>query len=262
MEFGALKPLLSSLALPPLLMLLGACLGVVLAVRRKRLGLSVIAMSIAALWLLSCHGTAVWLARNALPQFTPLTVSALKASKAQAIVVLGGGLLPDAPEYDSAQPNGTTFARLRYGLWLHKQTGLPVAFTGGLGWAGRGGAAGAKPASEADVVEAMALQDYGVKLRWLERQSRDTAENARLLADLLKRDGITHIALVTNSWHMPRAALHFAATGMAVLPAPMGYVVSEESSLMEWLPSAQGLQASQRVIRERLGLLVAGRAGG
>ena len=257
MELDALKPILASLALPPLLMLLGACLGLLLVVRKKRVGLTIITLSVAALWLVSCHGMAVWLARNAVPQFAPLTLATLKASKAQAIVVLGGGLLPEAPEYGTAQPAAHTASRLRYGLWLGRQSGLPLAFTGGAGWSARQLEGAAKPDSEADVAARMALQDYGVALRWLESQSRDTAENARLLAPMLQRDGIRRIVLVTNAWHMPRSVLAFERTGLLVVPAPTGYILPERSDLMEWLPSATGLLASQQVLREWLALAVA-----
>ena len=53
MELGFFKPLLTSLAMPPAALLLLALLGVLLAWRRKRGGLALAALSLAALWLLS-----------------------------------------------------------------------------------------------------------------------------------------------------------------------------------------------------------------
>lgn len=251
MELGSLKPVLASLVLPPLSLLLLAFLGLFLALARKRAGLLLAAFSLLLLWLLSCHGTAIWLARTALPQFAPLSVSALKAGKAQAIVVLGGGLLPEAPEYGHAQPGAHTAARMRYGLRLAQQSALPLAFTGGLGWS----ADDSVLASEATVAARMS-QEYGVALHWVESKSRDTGENARLLAPLLKRDNITRIVLVTDAWHMPRALADFGREGFVVFPAPTGYVLADRSRLLEWLPSASGLQASQNVLRECLAMAV------
>lgn len=253
MDLAALKPLLTSLVMPPLAPLLLAALGLLLTASKKRGGLALTGLSLALLALLSCHGTAVWLARHALPQFAPASVAQLKTGQVQAIVVLGGGLLPDAPEYGQAQPAPHTAARLRYGLWLARQSGLPVAFTGGVGWA----AQGAQAASEAEVAARVAQQDYGVTLRWLETQSQDTAANARLLAPLLQRDGVQRIALVTDAWHMPRAEALFAQTGLQVTPAPMGFVRPIEGPVLQWLPSARGLLASQQVLREWLALKVA-----
>ncbi|MFZ2386332.1 MAG: YdcF family protein [Polaromonas sp.] len=252
MDFGALKPLLTVLLMPPMAPLLLALLGVLLAVKKRRGGLLLTTLSLLLLGLLSCHGTAVWLARNALPQFPPLSVAALKSSQVQAIVVLGGGLLPEAPEYGEPQPASHTAARLRYGVWLARQSGLPVAFTGGLGWA----ANDAQHASEAEVAARVAQQDYGVTLRWTEAESRDTSGNARLLAPLLQRDGVQRIALVTDAWHMPRSVAAFKRAGLDVTPAPMAYVLPVARGLLEWTPSAGGLLASQQVLREWLGLAV------
>jgi uncharacterized SAM-binding protein YcdF (DUF218 family) len=253
MEIGALKPLLAGLALPPVSLLLMALLGLALAWRNhKKTGLTLASLSVLLLALLSCHGSAVWLARHALPQFGPVDAASLKAQKVQAIVVLGGDVLPQAPEYGESQPGAATAARLRYGIWLAKQSGLPLAFTGGLGWS----AHSTQKDSEAEVAARAAQQDYGMALRWREGDSRDTRGNARLLAPLLQRDGVQRIALVTHAWHMPRAVAAFETAGLAVTPAPMGYVLPVQSDLLEWLPSAHGLQASRQVLREWLALAV------
>jgi uncharacterized SAM-binding protein YcdF (DUF218 family) len=129
---------------------------------------------------------------------------------------------------------------------------LPIAFSGGLGWA----ASAVQQESEADVAGRVARQDHSVTLRWLESQSRDTTGNARLLAPLLQRDGVQRIALVTHAWHMPRSVAAFEKAGLSVTPAPMGFVLPLERDLLEWLPSAQGLQASQQVLREWLAQVV------
>ena len=253
MELGFFKPLLTSLAMPPLAPLLLALLGVLLAWRRKRGGLPLAALSLAALWLLSCHGTAVWLARHALPQFEAVTAAQLKTGQVQAIVILGGSVLPDAPEYGGApQPSAVTAARLRYGIWLARRSSLPVAFSGGIGWA----ADGMQAASEADVAARVAREDFGFALRWSEAVSRDTSSNARLLAPVLMREGVQRIALVTDAWHMPRSVAAFERAGFVVTPAPTGFTRPIESRLLQWLPSAQGLLASRQVLRECLGLAV------
>lgn len=252
------KPLLTALVLPPTGPLLLAGLGWLLAARNKRGGLTLLALALSLLWLLSCHGSAVWLAGHMLTQYPPATVAALHSSQVQAIVILGGGVLPDAPEYGQPQLRAETAARLRYGLWLGQQTGLPIAFSGGIGWA----ATSAQTQSEAALAQRVAQQEYGVTLRWLEDQSRDTAGNARHLEPMLKLEGIAKIALVTHAWHMPRAAAAFASAGMQVVPAPMGFMRANEHFALEWLPSGQGLLASRQVLREWLGLAVARLAAG
>ncbi|MGV8804923.1 MAG: YdcF family protein [Polaromonas sp.] len=253
MELGTLKPLLTSVLMPPLAPLLLALVGLALAFLKKRGGLLLVALSLAALWLVSCHGTAVWLARHALPQFEPVFAAQLQAHQVQAVVVLGGGLLPGTPEYGgAAQPSDNTAARLRYGATLAQAAGLPLAFTGGRGWA----ADSRQRHSEAEVAARVLRQDYRLTPRWLESQSRDTAENARWLAPLLVRDGVQRIALVTHAWHLPRALAAFERVGLSVVPAPMGYVLPLENGALQWLPSARGLLASREVLRECLGRAV------
>jgi uncharacterized SAM-binding protein YcdF (DUF218 family) len=252
MELGALKPLLTSLVMPLASLVLLAAAGLLLAIRHKRAGLFVSATASSGLWMLSCQGTAVWLATAVLSQYPAITVAQLKAKQVQAIVVLGGGIYPQAPEYGQAQPAPATAARLRYGIWLARQTGLPIAFTGGSGWA-----AADRASSEAEVAGRVALQDYGVTLRWLEGKSRDTAENASLLTPMLRRDGILKIAVVTDALHMPRSVLEFERQGLSITPAPMGFVLPTRSAVLQWLPSADGISSSTRVLHELLGLTIA-----
>ena len=250
MELGSLKPILTSLALPPLSLLLLALLGLMLTRKHKRTGMTLVTLALALLWVLSCNGTAVWLAQNALTQYPPAAAAQLQRNKVQAIVILGGGVLPQAPEYGMAQPGTNTAARLRYGIWLGRQTGLPLAFAGGIGH----GASGTQYSTEADVAARVAQQEYGITIRWLELASRDTSDNARLLAPTLKRDGIQRIALVTQATHMPRAVIAFERAGLIVQAAPMGYTLPRRSAMLEWLPSAWGLQASQEALHEWLGI--------
>lgn len=254
MELAALKPVVSGLVMPLASLLLVIIAGLAFAITHKRTGLVLALLASSALWLLSCQGAAVWLATHALPQYPAITPAQLKASNVQAIVVLGGGIYPQAPEYGQAQPGPATAARLRYGIWLARQTGLPMAFTGGTGWAA---ANGLGSSSEADVAGRVAQQDYGFTIRWLEGTSRDTFENASLLAPMLKRDGVAKIALVTDALHMPRSVWEFERQGIALTPAPTGFVLPTRSAALQWLPSADGLSTSTRVLHELLGLTVA-----
>ena len=245
--------------MPPAGPLLLAALGCWLARRRRWLGRGVAMLALVGLWLLSCNAVAVWLGQALLPQFSALppaaVAQALQARQTQAIVVLGGGIQPSAPEYGAAQPSAQTATRLRYGVWLARQSGLPLAFAGGVGWANSNTSA----ASEGDVARAMVTQQLGGTLRWVDDQSRDTVENAQQMQRLLARDGIQRIALVTHAWHMPRSVQAFERAGFQVVPAPTGFVLPQQRTLLEWLPSGSGLQSSREILREWLGLRVAGR---
>ena len=242
---GELKPILTALVLPPAAPQLLALLGALLAWRRLRAGIALVLVAVAAGWLLSCSAVAVALAERLLPQVAPISEPDLRS--AQAIVVLGGGMLDRAPEYATAQPNASTLRRLRYGARLARQSGKPLAFTGGVGWA----SAGSSMAPEAQAATEV-LADFGVQARWIEGRSRDTRENAAEMHRMLSAAGVRRIALVTEAWHMPRAAREFRQAGFDVLPAPTGFAAGQTNAVLSWIPSADGLTTSRHVVREAL----------
>lgn len=251
MHAGEIKMLLGALALPPAGPLLLAALGAVLAAgRRRRLGLALLAAALGLLWLLSCHAVALRLVRVMLPEVRTVQPADVRQAQAQAVVVLGGGVLPAAREYGQAQPDAATLARLRYGIWLGRAARLPVGFSGGVGWSGLGVAG----ASEAEVAQRTAAVEFGAPLRWTEGRSRDTAENAAHMRALMGREGIVRIALVTDALHLPRAQAEFERAGFTVLGAPTGLPTAQERPLLEWLPSTRGLSLSRQVLREFLAL--------
>lgn len=251
MELGTWKPVLSALVLPPAGPLLLAAAGVLAARRWRRLGGTLVVLGLALLWLLSCHAVGALLARGLLPQFQPIAAQQLQG--VGAIVVLGGGVQPYAPEYGAAQPSAATLARLRYGARLARASGKPLAFSGGVGWA----AAGTGVDSEGEVARRVLLQEWGITPRWVDDQSRDTRENAQRIAALLAPQGARSIALVTDAVHMPRALHEFAALGLQAVPAPTQFPAERERGLLEWLPSGEGLALSRHVLRERLALTLA-----
>lgn len=252
MSPGELKPLLTALLLPPAGPLLLAFLGLLLMGRRWLAGAIVSLVGIATLWFLSCNAVGVGLAHTLLPQVRPLNVRGAGIANVQAIVILGGGVIAQGPEYGGPKPNTPTLERVRYGAWLARQAKKPLAFAGGVGWA----AAGTGVAAEADVARAMLRDDYGLELRWSDSRSRDTAENAARMAEAMRGDRIQRIALVTHASHMPRARAAFEQAGFQVTPAPTGFAAPRERELLEWLPSVHGLDLSRQVLREWLAQLM------
>ena len=250
----SLKPFLTALVLPAasgLLLLFALLFWAWRYPSQRRWPIACAATVTFVMWLLSCQAVAIWLSLHLLPQVSPVNADDVKRAQVQAIVVLGGGVENEAVEYGGPTLSPDAMSRLLYGVHLSRSTQLPLAYTGGIGWAGA-----SDQTSEAEVAN-IALARLGLPaLRWQENQSRDTRENALLTAALLKGDHITHIALVTHAWHMPRSVRQFEAAGLQVTPAPMGFVRSDLSSWLQWLPSGKGLRDSGWVIREWLGLLL------
>ena len=247
--------MLTALVLPPVPLLLLMLFGARLTLPRRGLGWLVISISVALLWLAACTGSSRLLSQFVLHPPSALGVDRIRELAALprgtvVIVVLGGGVEPFAPEYGESSLQHPSLERLRYGIWLCRQTSLPLAFSGGVGW----GQKDAKP--EARVAAQIAASEFGQPLKWIEEKSRDTRENAIQTVALLKPAGIRHIVLVTHGWHMPRAmkAFEVAAAGeMRVEPAPMGLAQDLDISILTWIPSTAGQSAVRTLLREILG---------
>ncbi|MFY7863858.1 YdcF family protein [Roseateles sp.] len=255
----ALKPFALTLALPPVpfwgLMLLGA------AVLRQRQawGRGLLLIGFAGAWLSCTEGMGQLMALHAVktpPALSHTQMEALRAEAATqvtlAVLVLGGGIRQDVPEYGSPRLNPITQERFQYGVWLAKQLQAPLAFSGGIGWTAK-----RQIATEAEVAAAMARDDYGQPLRWIEGRSRDTRENASLTVPLLKNDGVKTLVLVTHDLHMPRSLRAFrdaAGQDIKIIAAPVGLRRDAMSQLHDWYPSASGFQRVSYATYELIGL--------
>jgi uncharacterized SAM-binding protein YcdF (DUF218 family) len=250
------KPVITALMLPPVPFLLLVLIGARLLLPRRGLGWLVILVSVVLLWVSACTG-AVRLMSPLLATPPALSFDRVRelraeatAKKPLAIVILGGGSEPFAPEYGVSSLQYGSLERLRYGLWLAGQTGAPVAFSGGTGYAQEGATAEAKVAAK------IAAEEFGRPIRWTETESRDTRENAALTVAMLKPAGINHIVLVTHGYHMARALRAFtqaAGPGIQVEAAPMGLAKNLETPTLEWLPSAAGFRDMRQLLRELAG---------
>lgn len=261
------KPTLAALLLPPvpLLLLMG------LGARQARKGSAwagwLLLAGAAGIWLTSTSVVGEWLQQQLLAPMQVLTPQDLRrlqpaaatrgagAAPDTAIVVLGGGRESHAPEYGGPNLGPMSLQRLRYGLWLARETGLPVAFSGGTGHAQTQGA------GEAEVAAQIALREFGQPLQWVEARSRDTRENAERSVALLRPAGVTRIVLVTHGWHMRRSSRAFeqaiqrSGGGIVLVAAPMGLARDDAAAALRWLPSSQGFEGTRQALHEILGLL-------
>lgn len=237
-----LKKLILSLVLPPTGPLLLALAGILLMRHRPRTGRLLTGFSLFVLLTLSTPWAAGYLLAS-LQRFSPITDAQLKAC--QAIVVLGGGIYRHAPEYGGDTIGYVSLERLRYAIHLSKRSGLPILATGG---APEGGLA------EAQTMSASAKEDFATQVRWTESGSYNTADSARLSASILKNNNVHRIALVSHSWHLPRAVALFVAADLDVVPAPTAFSLppTDASAL---LPNASALATSSRALHEWLGIM-------
>jgi len=254
------KPVLTALLLPPMPLLLLMLLGAALTRRRPAWGWLLLLAGAAGIWLGSTTAVGQWLQYQLVPA-RALSLQDLPLPRhgagppTSAIVVLGAGRESHAPEYGGPNLSPLAMERLRYGLWLARETGLPVAFSGGTGHAQVDGPA------EAEVAALIAKRDFARPLRWTEPGARDTRENAARSVALLRAAGVTRIVLVTHGWHMRRSQRAFeqaiarSGGGITLLPAPLGLAADESTGPLRWLPSSAGFDDTRNALREWLGLL-------
>lgn len=244
--------LLHVLLLPPGLQCGLGVLALFLAWRGRRVLASLLALfAVLSLYLLATPQGAAWVSRPLEAQVLPLQdLAQLRPAGYQAIVVLGGGRTPLAPEQGGLDiPSPEELARLRYAARLQRASGLPVLVTGGMPLSGQ------RP--EAELMAESLRDDFGVPVRWLEPRSRTTEENARFTAEVLLPQGIKRIVLVSHASHLPRAMALFEHAGFAVLPAPLQFTTEAGaySAIERWTPQSEGLAASRRALHEWLGLV-------
>ena len=253
------KPTLTALVMPPVPFLLLILVGARLMFRRRFFGWLLVLLGCVGIWLTCTTALGIGLTNLLLkpPRALATTeIAELRRAPKTAILVLGAGRKLLAPEYGVASLKPYTLERLRYGLWLSRETGLPAAFSGGVGH-------GSDPGpSEAEIAVRIAEREFGRPLRWSESQSRDTHENAVRSVALLHEAGIERVVLVTHAFHMRRALANFsremARTGkpMALVAAPLGVRAPGPLEASDWMPTAEGFRDTRVALHEWLGRLM------
>jgi len=237
------------LLLPPLSLIVLMAAGLLLRRRLPRTGTALVIAGLVLLYALSTPLVA-GLALQGLEAY-PALEAGDGLPDAQAIVILAAGRYSDSPEYGGDTVGPLTLTRLRYGATLHRRTGRPILVTGRAGGPG--------DAAVADLMADCLRRDFGLEARWIERESANTAGNARSSAGILLPAEVRRIYLVTHAWHMRRAVLAFEAAGFEVVPAPTAFTSHHPFVWPgvpgDYLPRAQALAGSAYAIHEWLGLV-------
>ena len=230
------------LLLPPGGLIVLGLVGLALARSHARAGIGVASFALLSLFLISTP----FVSRNLRQTLEDPYLDLTRERGADAIVVLGGGSYRDAPEYGGDTVGDATLERLRYAAYLHRRTGKPVLVSGG-------NPSGLKT-SEGDQMKNV-LREFGVSARWVEGESNNTFENARLTQKTLKQAGIDSVFLVTHAWHIPRAKMAFQNAGLRVVPAPLGYrMAPARGTALDFVPNANALLDSWHFFHEVAGI--------
>ena len=239
-----MKTLVDILVLPPFNLILLAAIGLFLLRRHKRTGITIISMSLVLLYAFSTPAVSGLLKRS-VREYEALNISDLAKPEAEAIVILGAGKYLDAPEYFGDTIRGDALERVRYGAFLNRRTGIPILVSGGDPW-NTGN-------SEAQLMQTVLENEFGVSVAWSENISNNTLESANGSRSLLQDQGIETVFLVTHSEHMARATWAFRQAGFHVIPAPTIMRKPTGFKMLNLLPRANAMRSTAFALREWIG---------
>jgi uncharacterized SAM-binding protein YcdF (DUF218 family) len=243
------RALLKPLLFPPGLLL--AMLLAAWVLHRRLSGRLLLLLATLLLYALSTPAGVGWLARQ-VETVPPAPVDRLAESPADAILVFMAGVDRDNPELGGADRlSALSLERLDHALRLHRRTGLPIIASGG--------SVDGDSTPTALLAARWLREQAGAEIAAVERDSRDTWENAQFSRARLTELGLSRPLLVTHAFHMPRALFAARGAGLDAVPAPFGYrhralPPGAPINLADWLPQANALADSYLLLHELAGL--------
>ncbi len=168
------------------------------------------------------------------------------------VVVLGGSIEPDlSAARGTAVFTGSVDRIIAVAALAHRYPQARIVFSGGSA-----NLVSDDAAKEADTARAV-LERLGVaKDRLLmERQSRNTLENAEFCKAMLAPKPGERWLLVTSAYHMPRSVGAFRRVGFTVEPYPVDWRTGGPRELMRFsIYAIDGLGRVETAMREWIGL--------
>jgi uncharacterized SAM-binding protein YcdF (DUF218 family) len=238
----SMKSVLVSVLLPPFVFVLLIGVGLLFLERRPRSSKLLLLSSLTLLTLCAMPVFADLLLRGL---ETNLPVTPPAAHPPAAIIVLGGDMQRSEDDIDGAHLGLLSLERVRMAARLAQRTNLPILVSGGVVQSDR-----------PPVAELMATtleRDFHLKPVWVESKSATTWENATLSASILQAQGITSVYVVTHAWHMRRALMAFAHTGLTVTAVPVSKPGPFEVKLGGFIPTVSTWQYSYYALHEWIG---------
>ena len=214
----------------------------------RQVGKWMLISGVVLLTLLSFHPFAYLLLEPLESQYAPLVIRSpdegkvfLQSQHVRWVVVLSGGsgVQPDFPL--ASQLSRPSVVRMVEGILLYRNLpGVKLLISGSP--------------DESELMSRFALA-FGVPVQDLVRESnsRDTKDQAKFIADIVKQD---RLILVTDASHMPRSMALFRKQGIPAIAAPVAHMVQPNREYEWWslFPNADSLRMAERAVYEYLGI--------
>lgn len=227
---------------PFMLMILAVGVALLLSRRTWRAGRWWLAIALLAFWLLSTP-TGAWLASRPLTGATPPHLTSRdQARGAQAVVVLGGGIISYVDADLALDDLNDSAPRVIEGARVYRLLGNPLVIVSG----------GNTEHLDPPRTEAAAFHDALVRLGvpaariLVEDQSMTTREEALRVKPMLASRQIDRIVVVTSATHMSRSLATFRAVGIDALPSAASLTAKESPGSL-W-PDHDSLVASDNAV--------------
>ena len=229
--------------------------------RRRQASLGLSGTGVGLIWLCAMPLSSrqlIWGLEDRAAALTPQQLP-----RADAVVVLGGGLRPALPPRQGVEV-AEGGDRLLRGVQLVRRGLAPLLVTSG----GRVSFTGHDPAPPEALWARDLAQELGLPADriLINPGSRTTAEEARDIGALGRRRGWTRVLLVTSAFHMPRSLATFQQrSGLTVVPVACDYQLPDRAhygkptlgnTLKSLLPDAEALYLSTLALKEHLGLAI------
>ncbi len=252
MSLIASKVVAQCLLPPGGIVLLGA-LG--MCFRKRVWGRALVWLMLALTWALATDPVRDALTRPLEFRYPALNLADVSAGRfadaPTAIVLLGGGIYENAPEYGGHDElRHHALVRTVFAAELARRAGLPVY------------ASGSQALTHESESEGAIMRRWLIRLGvpegmvHAETAAANTWQNAAYIRRLLASRGIRRVVLVTSAWHMPRSVWCFERQGMKVIPAPTDYLTRMSPyDVRSWFPGRGAFADSCDALHEYLGIL-------
>lgn len=237
------KNMLRLTAVPFIVVSFGAGIALLYSRRTAAWGRRWLTALVLAYWALATPFGAWVVSTPVARRYRPLA-SREQARGAQAIVVLGGGILSHTADGMALDDVGPTALRLIETARVYRLLGDPLVVVSG----------GNTQMLAPPRAEAHAYRDAVIRLGvpaarvLVEDRSMTTREEAVLLKPMLTLRGITRFVLVTSPTHMGRSLATFRAIGLDPVPSAARQWGDDEMSLWSMRPTRQWLTISDTAL--------------